>query len=291
MKDYLLIATAYNDEARIYICLSTNLVERSRKIHKTYKTSTAALGRLLTAGAMMSLMSDEDARLTLKIDGDGPASPITVVAKKGLVKGYINNPKINITYENGPNKGKLNVGEAVGRGLLYVTRDINGNFYTSSSNLVSGEIALDLTYYFAESEQVPSSVGLGVLTTQNKVIQAGGFIIQLMPFATEETVVSLEKILKETNSITSLLENGETPETILSLLANKTEKILSKEEIKYHCDCSKDKFKKALLKLDKKALEDILYEDKQAEIVCEYCNKKYLFNEDELKEIIKFKKT
>ena len=112
-----------------------------------------------------------------------------------------------------------------------------------------------------------------------------------MPFATEETVVSLEKILKETNSITSLLENGETPETILSLLANKTEKILSKEEIKYHCDCSKDKFKNALLKLDKKALEDILYEDKQAEIVCEYCNKKYLFNEDELKEIIKFKKT
>ncbi|MFA5691997.1 MAG: Hsp33 family molecular chaperone HslO [Acholeplasmataceae bacterium] len=284
MKDYILTATAYNNEVRIYTARTTNLVEESRKIHGTYKTATAALGRLLTAASMMSLMTDE-LRISLKIESDGPISPISVIAKEGLVKGYLGNPHVYFTHNN----GKLDVKSAVGDGFLYVTRDINNNYYTSSSKLVSGEIAEDLTYYFAHSEQIPSSVGLGVLTEDKKAITAGGFIIQLMPFAKEETISTIESIITNIKPITTLLEEGYTPEKLLSLLANNTEKILLKKETKYHCGCSKENFKEGLLKLDKDILVEMLLEDKQIEIICEYCKKKYLFNEDELKELISLK--
>lgn len=284
MKDYILISTAYNDEVRIYTAVTTNLVEEARNIHQTKKTATAALGRLLTAGAIMSLMTDE-VRLSLKIESDGPLSPVSVVAEGGLVKGYVGNPNVYFSY----NKDKIDVKSGIGNGFLNVTRDINNNFYTSSSEIISGEIALDLAYYFTNSEQIPSSVGLGVLTEDKKVINAGGFIVQLMPFASEETISTLEKIINNLKPITSLLSEGYTPEKILSLLANQTEKRLDKIETKYYCDCSKDKFRDGLLKLDKQILEEILLEDKKAEIICDYCQKKYIFNEDDLKDIINLK--
>ncbi len=287
MKDYTLIALAYQGEARIYVSLSTKLVEKSRKLHKTLPTASAAMGRFLTASAMMSLMYKDNERLTLKIEGDGPIGQMSVLAKKGIVKSTIKNPNVYLVYTDGPKKGKLNVGAAVGNGFLYVTKDWNGHFFTSSAPLQTGEIADDFTYYYTASEQTPSAVGLGVLVHNgSKVVQAGGFIIQLLPHASEQTIQSLESVISKTPSITELLKNNQTPYEILSMLANHTEQILETHDIKYVCGCRKSTYKKSLSALNIEILTEILHEDKQAEIICPYCNKTYLFTEQELQEII-----
>lgn len=291
MKDYVLIALAFNGEARIYTSVSTNLVEKSRKYHLTEPTASAAMGRFLTASAMMSLMYKDGERLGLKIVGDGPIGQMTVDAKFGAVKSTIQNPNVYIKYEGGLKKGKLNVGAAVGRGHLYVTKDWKRNYFTSSSPLQTGEIGDDFTYFYAASEQTPSAVGLGVLVSKSKkVIAAGGFIVQVLPEASIETITTLENNISKVNSITDLLKDNKTPEDILNILANGTEKILETHPIKYYCGCRKAKFRKSLMGLDKSALEEIILEDKQAEIVCPYCNKKYLFTETELKDILASKK-
>lgn len=291
MKDYVLIALAFNGEARIYTSVSTNLVEKSRKYHDTEPTATAAMGRFLTASAMMSLMYKDGERLNLKIIGDGPIGQMTVDAKFGTVKSTIQNPNVYIKYEDGLKKGKLNVGAAVGAGHLYVTKDWKRHYFTSSSPLQTGEIGDDFTYFYAASEQTPSAVGLGVLVSKTKkVLAAGGFIVQVLPEASNQTITTLENTISKVTSITDLLKDNKTPEDILHILSSGTEKILEKHDIKYYCGCRKTKFRKSLLSLNKEALEEILAEDNQAEIVCPYCGKKYLFTETELKEIIDSKK-
>lgn len=291
MKDYTVIALAYNDETRIYVSVSTKLAEKSRKLHQTQATATAAMGRFLTASAMMSLMYKDGERLQLKIDGDGPIGTMLVDAKGGIVRSRIQNPNVYLIYEEGPKKGKLNVGGAVGSGYLHVTRDYKGNYFTSSSELQTGEIADDFTYYYASSEQTPSAVGLGVLVQKGaKVLTAGGFIIQVLPNASNQTIDKLEQALSKLPSVTDYLIQGKTPEEMIHLLADGTERILESHPIKYHCGCTRQQYKKSLTRLDKKTLIEILDEDHQAEIICPYCNKKYLFTEEDLKEIISKKK-
>jgi molecular chaperone Hsp33 len=285
MKDYVLISYAYQKQVRIYVATSTYLVEEARRIHQTYPTATAALGRFLTISAMMGLMYKGDERITLRIKGDGPIGSMLVEANaKGEVRGEIQNGGVYLSYENGPNKGKLAVGLAVGRGFIHVTKDLGmKDYFTSSSEIQTGEIADDFTYYFTVSEQTPSSVGLGVLVGEDThVLASGGFIIQVMPNATLETISILENILKEIKPVSTMIFEKMTPYDILNVLASGTEEILSKVEIKYHCPCSKEKFEKSLIALDEKTLEEMILEDEHAEIECHFCRKKYHFNKQEL---------
>ncbi|HHT98721.1 MAG TPA: Hsp33 family molecular chaperone HslO [Acholeplasma sp.] len=285
MKDYTLIATAYDKMVRIYVSTSKNLVEEARKIHSTWPTATAALGRFLTVSAMMGLMYKGDERLTLRIDGDGPIKKMLVEANaQGEVRATIDNPYVYLKYNN----GKLNVGAAVGNGLLSVTKDLHmKNLFTSSSELQTGEIAEDFTYYFALSEQTPSSVGLGVLVdTDQSVLASGGYILQLMPGCPEKTIETIENIIKDIKPVSTMLNENMTPEDILHLLSNGTEQILDKREIKYYCNSSKEKFRTSLKSLDKETLQEIIDEDGKAEIICNFCNKKYVFDKEELLEIL-----
>jgi molecular chaperone Hsp33 len=291
MKDYSVIGLAYNKEIRIYTSVSTHLVNEAQKIHQSHPTATAAFGRFLTQSAMMSLMYKDGERLTLKIEGDGPIGSMTVEAMNGIVRGFMLNPYVYIKYEDGPKKGKLNVGAAVGRGFIYVTRDWKGNYFTSSSPLQSGEIGDDFTYYYAVSEQTPSAVGLGVLVDRDSSVKvSGGFIVQVLPNASQETIEKVEKIIQNTPSVTDLLLKLQTPEKMLSYLADGTENILEKHEIKYECTCNKDKFRKSLMTLNIESLEEILNEDKKAHITCNFCKKEYTFDENELKKMLKEKR-
>lgn len=286
--DYAIIATAYDKQIRIYVAKTTKLVEKARKIHDTWPTASAALGRFLTISSMMGLMYKDKERLTLKIDGDGPIGFMLVEANsKGHVRADIENPHVYMKYDSGHMKGKLNVGGAVGNGYIYVTKDLNmKNYFTSSSEIISGEIAEDFTYYFAKSEQTPSSVAAGVLVNPNKsILASGGFIIQALPNCKEDVLTSLEGILSTLPPISTMISENKTPEEILSILSNGTEEILSKRELSYKCNCSRNRFKKALATLDKKTLDEIIKEDHQAEIICNFCHKKYIFDENELKEI------
>lgn len=293
MKDYALIAYAYNQTARIYVASSTNLVEEARIIHDTWPTATAALGRVLTVSAMMGLMYKQDERITIRIKGDGPIGPILVESTtKGEVRGEIRNPHVYLQYEDGPKKGKLNVGAAIGKGFLHITKDLGmKEYFTSSSDLQTGEIGDDFTYYFTTSEQTPSSVGVGVLVnTDYSVLASGGYILQLMPNVTEETITYLEGIISTLPPVSSLIKDGKTPEEILRLLANGTEEILKKTEISYACHCSKDGFSKSLSALDEETMDILIHEDGQAEIECHFCHNKYMFSKDELLEIKKTRK-
>ncbi len=285
MNDKCLIATAYQGQARIYVAKSTNLVEDARVIHGTWPTASAALGRFLTVSAMMGLMYKEEESITLRIEGDGPIGFMLVEANaKGDVRGDIKNPEVYLTYNSGPKEGKLAVGKAVGEGLLHVTKDLKmKNMFTSSIDLQTGEIGDDFTYYFTSSEQTPSAVGLGVLVNPDSTIRhAGGFIIQLLPSATDETITKIEHVLSNMNAVTDLFEQGVTLEDFLCLLADGTQNLLKEQPIQYYCNCSKEKFGISLSKIDKQTLDSMIYEDKGAEIVCHFCHKKYHFDEQEL---------
>lgn len=288
MKDYAIISYAYNQTVRIYVASSTNLVEEARRIHETWPTATAALGRFLTVSAMMGLMYKNEEKLTLRIKGDGPIGTMLVEANsKGEVRAEIQNPKVYLKYEDGPKAGKLNVGAAIGEGFLHVTKDLlMKDFFTSSSELQTGEIGDDFTYYFALSEQIPSSVGVGVLVnTDQSVLASGGYIMQIMPNCTDETISTLEKLIPNLPPMSSLIQDGKTPEEILHMLALGTEQILKKSDISYTCNCSKDGFIKSLSALDEDTLHEIIHDDGQAEIECHFCKKKYLFSKEELKAI------
>lgn len=288
MKDYALISYAYDKTVRIYVSRSTQLVEEARKIHGTWPTATAALGRFLTVSAMIGLMYKKEERITLRIKGDGPIGMMVVEANTlGEVRGDIMNPQVYLKYEDGPKKGKLNVGQAVGQGFLHVTKDLGmKDYFTSSSELQTGEIGDDFTYYFALSEQVPSSVGVGVLVdVDQSVLASGGYILQLMPEVKEETIQLLEDLISTLPPMSSLIESGKTPEEILSMLASGTEQILEKKEISYACHCSKDGFAKSLSALDEETMHDLIHVDGQAEISCHFCKKTYHFTQEELKTI------
>ena len=289
MNDYIIRAIAANDQIRAFAAVTTETVETARQDHNTSPVATAALGRLLTAGAMMGTMmkGDKDI-LTLQIKAGGPLEGITVTAdSKGRVKGYVGNPDVCIPANS---KGKLDVAGAVGVGFMNVIKDMGlKEPYVGQVALQTSEIAEDLTYYFATSEQVPSAVGLGVLMNKdNTVRQAGGFIVQLMPFAEEEVIAKLEENVSKIDSVTSLLEQGHTPESLL-------EKVLEGFDIEindtlptqFHCNCCRERVEKALISIGRKELNEMVQEGKDIEMNCHFCNKNYEFTVEELKEILR----
>lgn len=287
MADYIVRATAGDHQIRAFAATTRDLVEYARQTHNTSPVATAALGRLLTAGGMMGIMmKGEKDLLTIKIQGSGPIEGLTVTAdSKGNVKGYVYNPGVMLP----PNEfGKLDVGGAVGEGVLSVIQDIGlREPYVGQTILVGGEIAEDLTYYYANSEQTPSSVALGVLMNKdNTVKQAGGFIIQLLPGATEEMIELLEKRLGEIHSVTSLLEEGKTPEMILTyILGGLGLDILEQTPVKFSCNCDKARVEKALVSIGRKELEEMIEEGKSIEVNCHFCNKNYEFTVEDLKDL------
>lgn len=288
MKDYVIRATAGDGQIRAFVATTKHLVDEARELHQTTKVATAALGRTLTATSMMGLMmKNERDKVTVIIKGGGPIGTILVTSdSKGNVKGYVTNP--NVEVKNYPN-GKLNVAGAVGnQGHVKVIKDIGlREPYNGSYPIVSGEIAEDFTHYFALSEQTPSVVSLGVLTRSDEVEFAGGFIVQLMPDAQEENIVILEKNISNLPSITNLLKDGKTPEDILNIvLDGLNPRILDTCEVKFECECSKEKVKEALVAIGKIALGEIIEEDKKAEVGCQFCNRKYNYTESELIEVL-----
>lgn len=288
-QDYIVRATAANHQLRLFAVTSRNLVEKARQIHGTSPVATAALGRLLTAGSMMgSMMKGDKDVLTLQIQCGGPIGGLTVTADASAnVKGYVKEPMVVLP----PNaQGKLDVSGALGPGFLNVIRDIGMKEpYNGQTHLVSGEIAEDLTYYFATSEQVPSSVGLGVLMDKdNHVKQAGGFIIQVMPFADEKVIDAVEASLKEVHSVTALLEEGMTPEDMIHHLMGELDvEILDHISTQYACNCSKERVSRAIASVGREEIESMVRDGETIEVNCDFCGSHYYFTVDELKEFLK----
>ncbi len=288
-KDYIVRATAADHQLRAFAVTSKDIVEKAREIHNTSPVATAAIGRLLTAASIMgSMMKGEKDVLTLQIECGGPIGGITVTADSNAdVKGYVNNPNVILP----PNaQGKLDVSGALGPGFLNVIKDIGlREPYNGQTHLVSGEIAEDLTYYFATSEQVPSSVGLGVLMDKdNHVRQAGGFIIQVMPDTDDEVIDKLEARLGEVHSVTEMLDKGMTPEDILNyVLEGMDVEILEIVPTQYKCDCSFERVSKVIASLGKKELQEMIDDGKPVEVNCQFCGSHYKFDTEQLKEFIK----
>ena len=287
MSDYIVRATAANSQIRAFAAVTTDMVETARQNHNTSPVATAALGRLLTGGAMMgAMMKGEKDLLTLRIHAGGPLQGITVTADShGNVKGYVGNPDVCIPANS---KGKLDVAGAVGVGFMDVIKDMGlKEPYVGQVALQTSEIAEDLTYYFATSEQVPSAVGLGVLMNKdNTVRQAGGFIIQLLPGAEEATIAALEKTIGELEPVTTMLNKGMTPEDILELILGQFGlEILDKMPIQFTCNCTKSRVEKALISIGGRELQEMIDEGKSIEVNCQFCNKHYEFSVDELKKL------
>lgn len=284
MKDYAIIATAYEGQIRIYASNTRNLVTEAVRIHETWPTATAAFGRFLTVSVMMGLMYKDEERITLQIKGDGPIGTMLVEANsKGEVKGDIFNNQVYIRHET---KGKLDVGAAVGKGQLHVTKDLGlRSMFTSTSELQTGEIAEDFAHYFAVSEQTPTAVSLGVLVEQEKLVRsAGGFIVQVLPGASEETLQLLENTIYKIGPVSRWFDENKTIEELVSALANNTEKVLDQRDLSYKCHCSKEGFSGSLAALDKETMDELI-EDDGIEVICHFCKTKYNFSKDELKEI------
>ncbi len=283
--DYMIRATAADGQILAFAASTRGLAEYARQAHNTSPVATAALGRLLTAGAMMgTMMKGEDDLLTIRIEGDGPIRGLTVTAdSRGRVKGYAFEPSVMLP----PNaEGKLDVGGALGNGVLSVIKDIGlKEPYVGQTELVSGEIAEDLTYYYATSEQTPSAVALGVLMNrENTVRQAGGFIIQLLPGASEEIIEGLEKKLAGMRPVTALLDAGYTPEQILEeTLGGYGLEVSERAPLAFYCNCDKVRVEKALVSIGKKELDEMIREGKSIEVNCHFCSRNYEFSVEELK--------
>lgn len=288
MADYLIRATAADAQVRAFAVTSRDLVEEARSRHNLSPVVTAALGRLMTGACLMgSMLKGEQDVLTLQVSGDGPVRGMTVTADaKGNVKGYAQVPQAMMP----PNaQGKLDVGGVIGKGYLTVIKDMGmKDPYASKVELQTGEIADDLTYYFAASEQVPSCVALGILMERNNTVkQAGGFIIQLMPFAQEEIVQKLEEKISGLKPVTTLLEEGNTPEQILSLLLGDMGlEITEKTPVQFLCGCTKERVEKVLYSLKKEDLKEMIAEGRDVELHCHFCNTDYVFTVDELKKMV-----
>lgn len=289
MEDYIIRGMAANHQVRFFAAYSKNLVEEARKHHDTSPVATAALGRLLTAGAMMGTMCKNDSDvITIQIKCSGPIGGLVVTADaKANVKGYVYNKDVMLP----PSKaGKLDVGKALDLGVLTVIKDLGlKEPYSGQTHLVSGEIAEDLTYYFATSEQIPTSVALGVLMNKdNTVRQAGGFIIQMMPFAEEEVIAALEDRLKDFSSVTTHLDAGETPEDMMKKLFEGFDmEMEDRIPTQFYCNCSKERVSKAVISVGKKDLQEMIDEGKPIEVNCHFCNSHYTFTVEEMKEMLK----
>ena len=292
MQDYMIRATAADDSIRAFAATTRQMVEDARRAHDTTPVCTAALGRLLTGGVMIGSMLKEDkALVTIQIRGDGPAGGLTVTADSHFhAKGYVNNPHVQIPLK--PN-GKLDVSGAIGKGTLTVIRDIGlKESYVGTCQMPSAEIAEDLTLYFAESEQIPSSVGLGVLVDRDwSVRQAGGFILQLMPGAGDEVIDRLEKKIAGLRSVTDLLEQGMLPEDILGeLIGDFGLQITQKHEVSFACNCSRERIEKALISIGPEDVTEMIEEGKPIEVGCQFCGKQYRFGVEDLRRILSFQK-
>ncbi|MBP3814526.1 MAG: Hsp33 family molecular chaperone HslO [Butyrivibrio sp.] len=285
-KDYMVRATAGNAQIRAFAATTKDLAEYARCAHNLSPIAAAALGRLMTGTVMMGTMMDnEDDLITVKMDGDGPLKSVLATAdNKGNVKGYVGNPYVIME----PNaSGHLNVGGGIGEGNLTVIRDMGMKEpYVGQVPLYTGEVAEDLTYYFTKSEQTPSSVGLGVLVEREtlSVIAAGGFIIQLLPFAEEETIAHLEENLKKFSSVTDILKAGKTPEELLNIVLDGFDiEFTDKVDLNFYCNCDKDRVERALMLIGEKEIQEMIDDGKEIELRCHFCNKAYTFNVDELK--------
>ena len=288
MSDYIIKATAGKGSVRAFACLSTKTCEEARKAHNTSPVVSAALGRMLSAGLMMGSMMKNDKDLTtLKIEGSGPMKGVLVTAdNKGGVKGYPFNPLVIIPPNS---KGKLDVAEAIGVGILTVISDTGlKEPYVGQVELISGEIAEDIAYYYASSEQVPSAVALGVLMNKDNTVKAaGGFIIQLMPGADEEIIEKIEEKIGSIAPVTTLISEGKSPEDILKLiLGDLNLEINEKIEAGFRCNCSRERIEKALISIGRKELETMVNENKPIEVGCHFCNKKYNFNVNDIEQIL-----
>ena len=288
-EDYVVRAAAAGSQVRAFAAASKGMVEEARSAHNTSPVVTAALGRLLTAGAMMGAMQKGDKdMLTLQIQSEGPVKGLMVTADShGNVKGYAFQPDVRIPANA---QGKLDVASAVGTGFLHVVKDMGlKEPYRGQIELQSGEIAEDLTYYFAASEQTPSSVGLGVLMNREKPVrQAGGFIIQLMPDTDDDIIRQLESNIRGLRPVTEMLDNGFTPEQMLeTVLAGLDVEILERTSCRFFCNCDRDRIEKALISVGRKELQDMIQEDREIEVNCHFCGRHYIFTPAELKELLR----
>ena len=289
MNDYVVRATAADGQIRAFAATTRELVETAREKHNTSPVMTAALGRLLTSAAILGTqLKGEDDKLTLKIKGDGPAGTIYAVANsRGDVKGFAENPQVLLHARS---DGKLDVGGAIGKGELTIIRDLGlKEPYVGTCKLVSGEIAQDLTYYFAVSEQTPSSVSLGVLMNRNNTVeQAGGFMLQLMPGTSDEIAAKLEERILAAPSVTTWLSENLSPEEILHrLLDDLGLEILERSDVRFFCGCSREKMEEVLIGLGRHELMDLMISQETVEVHCDFCNSYYRFSRPELKEIFK----
>ncbi|GIO28134.1 Hsp33 family molecular chaperone HslO [Ornithinibacillus bavariensis] len=288
MSDYLIKATTFNGMVRAYAIRSTNTVEEARRRQDTWATASAAMGRTITIAAMMGAMLKGDDSITVKVEGGGPIGAIVADANaRREVRGYVTNPHVDFDLNA---KGKLDVSRAVGTtGSLSVVKDLGlRDFFTGQVPIVSGEISEDFTYYFATSEQVPSAVGAGVLVNPDQTILAsGGFIVQVMPGAEDAVIDKLEKRIQSFPPISSLVQEGKTPEEILEqLFAGESLKIHEKMPVMFKCKCSKERLENAILGLGKEEIEKMIEEDHGAEASCHFCNETYTFTEDELRALL-----
>jgi hsp33 protein len=291
-KDYIVRASLANDSVRAFAISSTHLVAEARERHRTLPVVTAALGRLLSAGAIMgSMMKGDQDIVTISLKGDGPAGYITVTADShGHVKGFPGNPNVDIPRKYA---GKLDVGAAVGRGLLTVSYDLGlKEPYSGQVEIQTGEVAEDLAYYFTVSEQLPSAVGLGVMVdTDSSVKHAGGFIVQLLPDAPEDVIELLEKKLANLEPVTTMMEQGMTPEEMLLHIFEGVDiEFTERHDVKFYCDCSKEKVKRALAAISDKDLQDIVNDDEDIEVKCYFCNTAYKFSIADIKDILSSRK-
>ena len=285
MGDYIVRAAAANTQIRAFAAVTTELVEEARERHSTSPVATAALGRLLTGGVMMgSMMKNKEDMLTLQIKCSGQIGGLTVTAdSQGNVKGYVHNPDVMLP----PKNGKLDVGGALGQGVLTVIKDMGlKEPYSGQTILQTGE---DLTYYFATSEQVPSSVGLGVLMEKDNTVRcAGGFIVQVMPFIEDKVLEKLEQNIQNIQSVTSMLDNGHTPEEMLGhVLEGLDLEVTDTLPARFSCNCSKERIEKAIISIGKKEIQSMIDDGKEVEVKCHFCNTAYTYSVDELKELLR----
>ena len=289
MNDYLVRAVGFNGQVRAFAARTTETVGEAQRRHITWPVVSAALGRSMTASVMMGAMLKGEDKITVKVEGNGPIGAMVVDADaKGNVRGFVTNGQVHFDLNS---QGKLDVRAGVGNeGFLSVVKDLGmKEMFSSQVPIVSGEIAEDFTYYFATSEQVPSSVGLGVLVNpDNTILAAGGFIVQLMPGCEEETITALENHLATIEPVSKMIEKGMTPEEILAAVLGEEGdvQILNTKPVQFQCNCSKERYSRALMGLGVQELEEMIEEEGNIETQCHFCLETYDFSETELQGLV-----
>lgn len=289
MKDQLVRGQSVDGAIRVFAAVTTELSERARQIHQSMPVAAAALGRTLTVAAMMGAqLKNETDTVTIQFAGDGPLGKIVAVTdSSSKVRGYVENPFADLPLNR---KGKIDVGGGVGRGRLSIVRDLGMKEpYVGQVPIVTGEIAEDITYYYAKSEQIPTAVGLGVLVDTDYSIKAsGGFMIQLMPFATDDTAKKLEEQVRNLPSVSEMITSGMTAEDILFKVCDGFSMLMDNNIVNplYECKCSKERMERALVSVGKTELEKIIAENGEAELTCQFCDAKYKFDKAQLEEIL-----